>query len=275
MPGWFQLAQEEAAKPVWGVFVEGNAMAFIVMVVFVGIVYWMIARARAGLPVREIRKIAGLDAVDEAIGRATEMGRPVHFAPGIQGITNPQTISSFGALAHVARTCARYDTRLIHTSADVPVYLVSQEVVRQGYLEAGRPDAFNPDDVRWLTDWQFAYAAAVFGIFQRERPAANIMWGSWFAESLMFIENAAMIGAVTIGATTNTAQLPFFIAAADYTLIGEEMFAASAYLSKEPVLVGTVVGQDIAKMIVFGLVILGTIIQNVSEKNFLTDLLSK
>jgi len=52
-------------------------------------------------------------------------------------------------------------------------------------------------------------------------------------------------------------QLPFFIAACDYTLIGEELFAASAYLSHEPKLLGSLKGQDAAKLVIMILILLG------------------
>jgi hypothetical protein len=44
----------------------------------------------------------------------------------------------------------------------------------------------------------------------------------------------------------------------DYTLIGEELYAASAYLSREPVLVGTLRGQDFGKALIMAVLVLGT-----------------
>lgn len=281
MGHWMILAQEasETAGPVLGIFAQGQVAAFLTLVLFLGLVYAMITRARAGLPIPPIREIAGLEAIDEAIGRATEMGRPVHFIPGLQDPTYPQTIASFAVSAYVGKTAARYDTRLIYTNNDAYSYTIVEEILRQSYLEAGRPDAFNPDDVRVLSMGnygQFSYTAAAFSLIERERPAAQILFGPFWAESIMLIEAGALAGAIQIGATANTHQLPFFVAACDYSLIGEEMYAASAYLSKEPVLTGTVVGQDWAKIAMFAVIVLGAIIaQFQGENNFLANLLSK
>ncbi len=262
--------------PTWGIFAEGQVIPFLFGTAFVVVVYVLISRARAGEPIPEIRKIAGLDAVDEAIGRATEMGRPVHFGPGIGAVSNAQTIAAFAVLGYVAKMCAQYDTQLIQTNRNIYVYAVNEEIVKQSYLEAGRPDAYNPDDVRYISGFQWAYCAGVLGIMEREKPAANIMYGSWFAETMIFLEVGNIVGAIQIGATTNTAQLPFFIAAADYTLIGEEMFAASAYISKEPVLRGTVVGQDIFRILIFAIIIIGTILQQIDpEENPLARILTE
>ncbi len=264
-----------AQAGVLGIFVEGNFAPFVMMLLFTIIVYVMIQRARAGLKIPEIRKLAGLDALDEAIGRATEMGRPVFTFPGLAGVTNPQTLAYFGLLGHVAKRSAQYDTRLIAGNVDPYVYPISEEIVRQAYLEAGRPDAFNPDDVRFVAYDQFPATAAILGIYRRERPAATILYGAFWAESMILVENAAQIGAISIGATANTHQMPFFVAGCDYALIGEEMYAASAYVSKEPVLTGTVVGQDWARIGVFALIIVGTILAQVQTTNWLKTILGK
>ncbi len=257
----FQLA---APEPVLGFIQPGRSAQLLVMLVLCSFVYIMIRRARAGMPVPPIRKIPGLEAVDEAIGRATEMGRGVHFAPGIGGVSDPDTFAAWAFLGHIAKLCARYDTRLINTNRNYLVHAINEELIRQAYLEAGRPDAYNPDDVRYLTGSQFGYAAGVLGMMQRERPAANILIGYFFAESMLFAEGGANIGAIQIAGTTNTVQLPFFLAACDYTLLGEEIYAGGAYLSKEPNLVGTVVGQDWGRILTFVIMVIGAVLANVA-----------
>ncbi len=274
---WF-LAQEaaEEAKPVLGIFSEGSIADFAV-VLLLGIFIWiLVSRARSGKKIPDIKKIAGLEAVDEAVGRATEMGRPVSFIPGINSIDEPQTLAALGIISHVARQCARYDTRFLALTCDPLPYAVIEEITRQAYLEEGRPDAFNPDDVRFLSAEQFAFTGACIDVFERERPAANMMVGSFYAESLILAETGSFQGMIQIGGTANTHQLPFFVAACDYALIGEEIYAASAYLSKEPIMNGTVVGQDWLKMLIWLVIVAGTIIATVAPDNtFLAGLLGK
>jgi len=83
----------------------------------------------------------------------------------------------------------------------------------------------------------------------------------FFAESLILAETGHSIGAIQISGTTAVTQLPFFIAATDYTLIGEEMYAASAYLSKDPLALGTIKGEDIAKMVLVVLILMGALME--------------
>jgi hypothetical protein len=94
----------------------------------------------------------------------------------------------------------------------------------------------------------------------RKQPAANFFMGSYFAEALLLTETGASTGAIQIAGTDSDHQLPFFVTTCDYTLIGEELYAASAYLSREPVQVGTLRGQDIGKIIIMTSIVMGTLL---------------
>ena len=214
--------------------------------VFCGIVASFIRMARRN-PNLFIRKIAGLEAVEEAIGRATEMGRSVFFVHGLNGMGSLSTIAAVNILGRVARRAAEYDTRVRVMNRDPIVMAVSQEVVKQSYTEAGRPDAYNDDDVALVAYDQFSYVAAVGGRMVRERPAAIFLMGYFYAESLLLAETGASTGAIQIAGTDSYTQIPFFITTCDYTLIGEELYAASAYLSREARMLGSLRGQDVGK----------------------------
>lgn len=264
-----------APAPVKGILFFAPEMFwdFILVLFLFAVVFIMIQRTKAGLPIPPIRRIPGLEALDEAIGRSTEMGKPVHFSPGMRSFS-PETYAALATLTYVAKMAAQYDTRLIVTVRRPQVFPVAVEIVKQAYLEAGRPDAYNPSDTRYVSDWQFSYTTAVMGIIQREKPAANLLFGYWMAEALVLAEAGSEAGCIQIGANTNVFQIHFFIVACDYTLIGEEQFAASAYLSKEPLLTGTVVAQDMAKILIGVLIVVGTVWATVSgnAKPFVTFL---
>jgi hypothetical protein len=238
-------------------------LAIITFVLCGAVVYW-IMHARSGRPIK-VRKIAGLEAVDEAVGRATEMGRPCLYVPGIQDINDIQTIASMTILSRVAKTAAEYDARIEIPTSRALVMTTARETVQAAYLAAGRPDAYNEDLIYYVTDEQFGYVAYLQGMMVRERPAACFYLGSFFAESLILAETGNSIGAIQVAGTAQPAQLPFFVAACDYTLIGEEFFAASAYLSGSPEELGSLKGQDVGKMIVAILLLLGVVLATVAS----------
>jgi hypothetical protein len=239
-------------------FNTGKVNTLVAVVIFISILLYFVTTARKGKSL-SIRKIAGLDALDEAVGRATEMGRPVLYVPGLSSMSDVATIASINILQRVSKKVAEYDTPLIVPVADAIVYMVARQVTKEGYMEAGRPDSYNEDNVFFVTDSQFAYAAAVDGIMMREKPATNLFLGMFWAESLLLAETGNITGAVQIAGTDSVTQLPFFVTACDYTIIGEELYAASAYLSKEPVLTGSIKAQDWGKLIILILIILGVL----------------
>ena len=207
-----------------------------------------------------IRKIAGLDAVEEAVGRSTEMGKPVLFCPGIGYLYDIATIAALTILGRVAKKTAEYETRIIMPNYDPVVMSAAQEIVKQSYTEAGRPDNFNEKDIFYLTQDQFGFAAGVDGIMLREKPGAIFLQGVFYAEALILAETGHSVGAIQIAGTDRVTQLPFFIAACDYTLIGEEMFAASSYLSRDPVMLGSIKGSDAAKVAIISVILVGAIL---------------
>lgn len=207
-----------------------------------------------------IRKLSGIDAVDEAIGRATEMGKDVLFIPGIMDMDDVQTIAGMIILGRVARRVANYESKLSVPSIAPVAYNTAKEIVRQAYIQEGRPDSYDENSVFYLTGDQFGYAAAVDGIMVREKPATVFLMGHFYAESLILAETGHSIGAIQISGTADPSQLPFFVAACDYTLIGEEFFAASAYMSNDPHLIGSLKAQDFGKATAITAIVAGSIL---------------
>lgn len=230
----------------------------IIAVSFGGLVFYAISHAKRNNIF--LRRIPGLDAVDEAIGRATELGKPILYLTGAHDLHDPSTIAAAVILGKVAKRAALYETELIVPHREPITMAVCQEITKQAYLEAGKPDLFKEDANFFITADQFSYTAAVDGIMLRKKPAANFFMGHYFAESLLLTETGASTGAIQIAGTDADHQLPFFVTTCDYTLIGEELYAASAYLSKEPVQIGTLRGQDIGKAVILSAIAVGTVL---------------
>lgn len=245
--------------------VPGNIFGFWAMIIASVVVLVIVKLSKDGKFVPQLRRIAGLEAMEEAIGRATEMGRPVHFSPGIADITGdtaPQTFAALEVLSYITSLSAKYDAELIVTIRIPNVFPLAQEVVRQGYMAVGKADKFKEDTVRFLSNEQFAYIAGVLGIFHRQRVAANIMIGGFWAESLLMAEGGSQVGAIQVSGTANMHQIPFFVAACDYTLIGEEIYAGGAYLSQDKAKLGSIAAQDYIKLCLMAMIFVGAIMMS-------------
>ena len=241
-------------------YISDRGLLLFLILLFGGILQFSTRHALRGGDVF-LRTIPGVKAVEEAVGRSTEMGKPVLYVPGIQDMDQVETVAGVVILGHVSKMTARYETPLNVPVARSIVLKAAQEACKESYLVEGRSDIYNENMVHYVTDDQFAYAAGVNGIMNREKPAACLYMGKFYAESLLLAETGNSIGAIQIAGTASQSQIPFFVTACDYTLIGEEFFAASAYLSQKPDLLGIVKGQDIVKIVMLIMIIGGTLLR--------------
>ncbi len=220
-----------------------------------------------------IRRIPGLTAIEDAVGRATEMGRPILFSPGLDDI-NIITLQALSILSYIVRLVAAQGTRIIAALRSPEVLPVAEESVREAYERAGRLEDHRADDVRFISSEQFAYALGTVGLMNRERVATNFFFGAFYAESLILAENGRASGALQVAGCPDPVQIPFFIATCDYVVIGDEYYAASAYLTREPTLTGSLVGQDVVKALLLLFVLFGVVFMTATgSASFLTKML--
>jgi len=243
---------------------KGSVSFSLFLVAFVVVYFYYSNHVKSGKPFN-IRRIPGLDAIAEAVGRCTEMGRPVHYTFGTFQFDG-NYLASFDVLSYTASLCARTGTDIIVTTALPEVTPMTEEIVRSAYANEGKLDAFKLDNIRFLSNTQQAYIQGIHGIFMREKPAANLILGSFNAESLQLAEVGNHIGAMQIAGTGRTNHIPFFIAACDYTLIGDELFASGAYIGRQPGRVGALFAQDFGKWLTIALVLIGTVMTTMGSK---------
>ncbi|MFM7200431.1 MAG: DUF6754 domain-containing protein [Myxococcota bacterium] len=264
-----QSSSSETADgaPVGDWFDNTKLSLLLLIVLFASLMFYYTSAIRNGAQLF-IRRIPGIDAIEEAIGRSTEMGKPILYVPGIDELQDIQTIASMLILGRVAEIVANYESDMIVPCTYPMVREVADEVVRAGYYMAGRPDAYDARNVRFISSEQFAFCAGTNGIILRQKPAANIFLGRFFAESLIFAETGFVNKSIQIAGTAEPTQLPFFVVSCDYTVIGEELFAVSAYLSKDPRLVSSLRASDIIKALVVVSVMVGTVLSTVGVTAF-------
>jgi hypothetical protein len=232
---------------------------FAATITFSLLVVLMVLRGRRGKTFY-IRPIAGLDAVEDAVGRAAEMGRPIAFVPGLSDISDPATVAAMSLLSKVAHRAARLRSRVLVPNYSALTFPVARNVVRDAFMRAGRSASYTPDDVTFLTSRHMTYTMAVIGTMSREKIAASFLVGHFYSESLILAETGASLGAVQIGACDAVSQLPFFITTCDHTLIGEELFAGGALLNEDPSAASSIVVHDWFKLVAALLMLIALIL---------------
>lgn len=254
---------------------SGRILPFVALILF-GVLMWVYrGQAKKG-KVPWIKRIPAFNAMEEAVGRATEMGKSVVMVPGRGSLTDlfvAQTVAGLTVLNYIARLCARNSVKLWVPMANALVIPVARENVHDAYAAEDKLDEFDPvETLPFVSGSQFAWAAGVIGYYAREKPAANIMVGPFWAESMMLAESAARIGAVQIGGTARLYQIPFFAAVCDYVIIGEEMFAANAYLTRDTEVIVSLATTDVFRLAGWAIIVIGAILSTVGIK-VITELL--
>lgn len=213
------------------------------------VLFFLTSRVRAGKG-GELRPLPGMDALPGLAGRSAETGQALHVSVGVAGVGGAATAETWAGLTllgQLADEAAACDTPLIVTVADATVLPVAQDMVRRAYIRNGNPEGYDPTQVRFIAPNPMAYAAAVSGLLERESLTANIMVGSFGDEYLLMGETGARRQVHQIVGAADPRTLPFVLASADDTLVGEEMFAGGAYTSRLPIQIASLLTEDWAR----------------------------
>lgn len=228
-------------------------------------VYYAYSQAKAG-KTWLIRPIEALEAISDNIGRCAEMGKSILVTPGIAnltGTTNAQTIAGLTVLGEVAQQAAAIGVEVTTNASSEQVVIASEAIMRNALTSAGRGDLYEPGKyVRWFGADQFSYAVGCAGQILDEKPGLIIFMGYFLADTIVTGETASRVGAIKIGGTLGS--LAFLAMMCDYLLIGEEMFAASASITKDPYVLGTLAAQDWIKVAAIILMFIGVVLYSLN-----------
>ena len=240
--------------------VEGRSFAFLVCILTAILILYLVEYAKTHEI--KLKQLPAYEAIREAVGRSAELGRPVLCHCGQRNLDHPYvaaTLAALSILSYVARLCAEYGVRLIVPTMLHTVYPIQVQRVREAYMEQGKIEEFNEDDIRFLSPHHQAYAAGTIAIMEREKVAANIMVGQWSGITLVIAETSARLGLFGVGGTDQTSNMPFFIPTMDYAIIGEEMYSLGTYIDMDPRETGTLFAKDLIKILFIVLIGLGIV----------------
>jgi hypothetical protein len=239
---------------------------------FAAFILLNIERARRGARIF-LRRIAGLEVIDDAIGRATEQDRPIMFNAGLDDLS-VNLFCSLSVLGYIARRAAKLSMPVYLPISKPLAYAIAEEYWRDGYEAMGRGGLFAVEDsIRYLSGDQNAFGMACAGWIKRDHIGANFLFGSYGFEAMIIAEAGQQAGAIQVACTPSFFQVPFFIVTCDYTVFGEEFYAAGAYFSHDPVLIGSLAGQDWCKLAALALIVVGIALFTLLQQNILAALL--
>lgn len=238
-----------------------HVVALVMLVITIAFIFYSQSRARAG-NVPTIRRFPAMDALEEAIGLCAEKGVPAWFPLGAAPIADPQGtpghIITMSIMGHTTKYAADMGVKILSGTIRTPLIPMMDDVLTEGYRTYGAPELHELEDIRYYPS-QMAYIAGNDTIHKYDKPGCQIMLGVWWAETPAFCEIAKRAGAFIIGGTDYIENVPYLVAFADYSLIFEEIYAAGAYISDDPIQKANIYAEDLMKFLLLGLTVVGGI----------------
>lgn len=263
--------KETALIEVFGIQ-SGKILGLLMLISIFVLTLYYLTRERPPF----VRRVPALDAIEDGVGRSTEMGKAVMMNYGSGGFQY-STIAALSILSFTARLCAERETRLVVPTGGsrqaLIVRPVGVDIVRTAYRLAGKGELFNEDDVPFLSVDTFPMGAGVAGMLLSNRPGLFLLAGQLWADSMMQAEASNQAGAITITSALSLGYASVLACASDYIMIAEEAMVASAYLSKDPGQLGSIRVQDIFKYLVMILVFVNLLLAQLGS-SILLDILS-
>ncbi|MEW6402770.1 MAG: DUF6754 domain-containing protein [Chloroflexota bacterium] len=202
---------------------------------------------------KTLREIPALTSLYRAIGLSVEDGSRLHVSLGFGGLLTPRggsALAALSALRHIAERTSVSDRPPVATSGDPTTALLSQDTLQAGYTAAGAEELYVPATGRLTGMSQFGFAAGAMPVISNENVSANVMLGHFGPEAALLTDAAERNNIVTIGASDDIAAQSILFAASQDPLIGEELYAVSAYLSNDPVHTASLTTQDILRWVI-------------------------
>jgi len=249
-------------KQKMSLIIAGRALGVVALVIIVGAILYFMQQAYSG-KMPTLRRLQAVDAIDEIIGRCVEMGRPAWYLMDSTNMTTPSilapTVAAFQILSHTARIAARLGSKFFVPVTQGLAYSIAADIVEEAYRAEGKIDDYDPfGTVMYLPDG--ADRMYIINNMWSQRVSGAFFLGSWYHKAVIFTENAARVGALSLGGTDTTHNIPFLVAICDYSIIGEELYALGAYVSGDPTNTASLAGQDIGKYLALIIIVIGSLL---------------
>jgi hypothetical protein len=237
-------------------FAVGLLAAFVVLLI-----------VRTGTELRwptHLRTLPAFDQLRLAVERAVESGERVHLSLGtgtLIGADSGPALAALSALSQTAELTLGSDRPVVASSGDGAIAAASQEALRGTLGRLGSGDSYHWTNARLLAPTPFSYVAALPEMLASERVSVHILLGHFGNEGALAADMGGRARAFVLAGTDAVPTQAQFFAIADQPLIGEEAFAAGAYLGAGGMQRASLRVQDLLRLVLIVAIVVGTLLQ--------------
>lgn len=200
-----------------------------------------------------LRKIPAFTRLSRSLGLSVEDGTRMHISLGHGNLLDPRGGSALAGLAMlriIAERTSASDKPAVASAGEAAIGLLTQDSIQAGYQAAGASDFYVPTTGRVTGLTPFGYAAGAMQIIRDEDVSANVLAGHFGPEVALLTESADRENQTVIGASDNLSGQAVLFASTQDALIGEELFAAGAYLGAGASHEASLIVQDILRWLI-------------------------
>jgi hypothetical protein len=213
-----------------------------------------------------LRPISGYQALRNAIECAVESGQRVHLSLGTGELISPESAAAFAGLtvlARLASATAMSDKPVMVSTGDGSLVVLAQDTLRSAYRHLDAASKYEATSGRLIGPTPFSYAAGMPTFLAAEHISAHIMIGPFGSEGALVASFGQQKKASVIAGTQDVQSQALLYATSDYPLIGEEVFAAGAYLDAGPFHHASLRAQDVIRWIIIALILIGALLKTI------------
>ncbi|HEY4691008.1 MAG TPA: DUF6754 domain-containing protein [Anaerolineae bacterium] len=238
-----------------GLFVAVLALPLLMLVFGVVMRRWRIP---------QLRHLSAFDALRGQLGRSIEVGHPAHISIGTGGIGAEDTLVTLAGASIVdslAQEAADTGASPVVSVADGTALILAQDMLRHPYTRRGDISGYDPLAVQTLGMAPLQYAVGTMDFLRHSQPVSNVMIGSFGPEVGLIIEAGVRQGLAQVAGSTDARALALLYPSANHVLIGEEIFAAPAYLERRPDQLGRLQAQDMVRYFLIFVIIVAAVLR--------------
>jgi len=230
-------------------------LAFLGLIVGIGFV-------RRDPSQRGLREIRSFSRLKRSIGLAVEAGQRLHVMigdGGIQGMHGASGLMGLSLIQKMTRTAAVSDRPPTATSGEPMLAILSQDVMHSGYREVNAEERFEPASAQLAGLGAMGYIAGTLPVILDQQVSVNVMIGSFGSEVGLSSDAAERTDSLTIGGSDNLPAQAVLFASNQEPLVGEELYAAGAYLQVNKFHASSLLAQDVFRWVLIGIILVGTL----------------
>lgn len=225
-------------------------IAFILLFFLLILVYTWVYRRRQKANLREIPAFGRLS---RSIGIAVESGKRLHLGLGrgeLNGLPAGSAFIGLSLLRRIAQAASISDRPPVATSGQGILTVLSQDTFSGAYRSIGAPGQYDPTQGRLTGVTPFSYAAGALPVLFDEDVSANVLAGHFGAEAALIADAGERKGVMTLAGSDNLPGQAVLFASSQEPLIGEELFAAGAYVQAGATHIASLHVQDIFRFLI-------------------------